>query len=100
MFAGLLFKVGWDVFDWLPVRRYTGARLDKVGLSSAWLRRPLDPPLIVTHTEVLFIVGTTIATIVWDLNVAVIGFVTLFYLVGRFRPLRDLEIETAFADEE
>ena len=100
VFAGLLFKVGWDVFDWLPVRRYTGARLDEVGLSSAWLRRPLDPPLTVTHTEVLFIAGTTAATIVWDLNVAVIGFVSLFYLVGRFRPLRDLEIETAFADEE
>lgn len=99
VFAGLLFKVGWDVFDWLPVRRYTGARLDDVGLSSAWLRRPLDPPLTVTHTEVLFIAGTTAATIVWDLNVAVIGFVTLFYLVQRFRPLRDLEIETAFGDE-
>ena len=64
VFAGLLFKVGWDVFDWLPVRRYTGARLDDVGLSSAWLRRPLDPPLTVTHTEVLFIAGTTAATIV------------------------------------
>ena len=47
-----------------------------------------------------FIAGTTLATIVWDLNVAVIGFVTLFYLVRRFRPLRDLEIETAFGDEE
>lgn len=100
VFAGLLFKVGWDVFDWLPVRRYTSARLDQAGLSGAWLRRPLDPPLMVTHTEALFIAGTTAATIVWDLNVAVIGFVTLFYLVRRFRPLRDLEIETAFADEQ
>ncbi len=100
VFAGLLFKVGWDVFDWLPFRIYTGARLDQVGLSGAWLQRPLDPPMTVTHSEAAFIAGTTVATIVWDLNVAVIGFVTQFYLVRRLRPLRDLEIETAFADEE
>jgi SulP family sulfate permease len=106
VFAGLLFKVGWDVFDWLPFRRYTADRLDQARLSGAWLRRPIDPRLTVTHTEALFIAGTTTATIVWDLNVAVIGFVTLFYLlrlfyrVRRLGPIRDLELETAFADEE
>lgn len=99
VFAGLLFKVGWDVFDWLPVRRYTAAGLQSAGMTATWLTRPDDPSLQVTHTEALFIAGTTIVTIVWNLNVAVIGFVTLFYVVRRFYPLRDLEVDTAFAEE-
>ena len=103
VFAGLLFKVGWDVFDWLPVRAYTAAGLRDAGLGAGWLTRPDDPPLRVSHPEALFIAGTTIVTIVWDLNVAVIGFVTLFYLVRwgirKHYRLRDLDVETAFADE-
>ena len=99
-FAGLLFKVGWDVFDWLPVRLYTAAGLQEAGLAHGWLSRPGDPRMRVTNTEVLFIAGTTSATIVWDLNVAVIGFVTLFYLVRRFYPLQDLDVETAFPGED
>lgn len=100
VFAGLLLKVGWDVFDWLPIRLYAAAGWRAAGLGDGWLTRPSDPRMQVTHSEVLFIAGTTIATIVWDLNVAVIGFVTLFYLVRLKYPLRDLEVESAFPGED
>ena len=86
VFAGILLKVGYDVFDWLPVRIYVNDRL----------RAPSSPgegsaPFRVSTLEMLFILGTTLVTVFWDLNTAVILFVVLFYVVRRVTPLEDLK---------
>ncbi len=72
VFAGILFKVGYDVFDWGPVVVYGKRLLGE--------RAPIGT-MDVSHLDVLFIAGTTIVTLVKDLNTAVIAFTVLFYLV-------------------
>jgi len=91
VFAGILLKVGYDVFDWQPVSIYVRDRL------RAEARPIADTSAFrVSHLEMLFIAGTTSVTIFWDLNTAVILFVALFYLVRRVTPLHDLSpVETA-----
>ena len=86
VFTGILFKVGYDVFDWRPcviyVRRLLGRR-DPTGLFD------------VGHREMFFIAGTAAVTLVKDLNTAVIAFTALFYLVRLKFTVPDLEpIET------
>jgi SulP family sulfate permease len=86
VFTGILFKVGYDVFDWEPcviyVRRLFGSR-DPRGL------------LDVGHREMFFIAGTAAITLVKDLNTAVILFTALFYLVRLKFTVPDLEpVET------
>jgi SulP family sulfate permease len=71
VFTGILFKVGYDVFDWEPcviyVKRLFGSR-DPLGL------------LDVGHREMFFIAGTAAVTLVKDLNTAVIVFTALFFV--------------------
>ena len=46
--------------------------------------------------DMFFIAGTTIVTVVVNLNVAVISFTILFYILARFMPsLRDIEEEAS-----
>jgi len=82
VFTGILFKVGYDVFDWRPcviyVRRLLGRR-DPTGLFD------------VGHREMFFIAGTAAVTLVKDLNTAVIVFTALFYLVRLKFTVPDLE---------
>jgi SulP family sulfate permease len=92
VFTGILFKVGYDVFDWRPcviyVKRLMGKR-DPTGLFD------------VGHREMFFIAGTTAVTLVKDLNTAVIVFTALFYLVRLKFTVPDLDpIETASVGKE
>lgn len=73
VFSGVLLKVGYDVFDWLPVTTYVRGTI---------LGRAMG--MRVSHAELLFIAGTTAVTVLWDLNIAVISFAVLFH-VGRRR---------------
>lgn len=99
VFAGILLKVGYDVFDWLPVRLYfkelyrgTNALLHN------FFSRHDDDPIYVTNSEMLMIVGTTVVTVFFDLNIAVALFTILFYLINKLifphDPMRDLAIAT------
>ncbi len=107
VFAGILLKVGYDVFDWLPLRLYLKEiRQAPLLIFRDVLSRHDDEKIFVTNREILMIVGTTAVTVFFDLNMAVGVFTVIFYLHNRllFRsnPMRDLrpEIETeAFADE-
>jgi SulP family sulfate permease len=74
VFAGLLIKVGYDVMDWTPLVTWARERL----------QRPEDPQ--VTWTDMFFIGGTTIVTVVVNLNVAVLSFTGLYYLSRRLLP--------------
>lgn len=90
LFAGILFKVGYDVFDWTPLRLYTRELLSRrFRFEDLFGERP-EEAIFVTHWEMLFVAGTAAVTVLWDLTVAVIAFAALFYLVRRFRPMRDL----------
>jgi SulP family sulfate permease len=74
VFAGLLIKVGYDVMDWGPIVSWTKERFIKVAKAE------------VTAFDMFFIAGTTLVTVVVNLNVAVISFTILFYVLGRFVP--------------
>lgn len=92
VFAGVLIKVGYDVFDWEPVQAYVRG-----------LRDPDAPPASATeprvaHLDMLFIGGTTLMTVLVNLNVAVVFFCILFFLVSRFTTLPDLEPASGQAD--
>ncbi|MBL4848622.1 MAG: SulP family inorganic anion transporter [Planctomycetes bacterium] len=76
VFSGVLIKVGYDVMDWAP--------LHAAGRQIA--RREPNPEAIVQRVagiDLFFIVGTTALTIAVNLNVAVIAFVILFYVLKR-----------------
>ena len=94
VFAGLLFKVGYDVFDWLPMRLYARSRVGAQTELGAFLAGSSNASQHVTHWEVFFIVGTTLGTLLWNLNAAVIGFSVLFYVVKRGTTISDLVTET------
>ena len=87
VFAGILFKVGYDVFDLDTLLTY---------LRRFVKRTPGTPSAIfVAHKEILLIVGTTVVTIVWNLNAAVGIFTLLFFLINKVaqprNPIRDLK---------
>jgi len=95
VFAGILFKVGYDVFDWTPVRLYLKELIQDAGqLLHNFFARHDDEPIFVTNREMLMIIGTTVVTVLVDLNVAVIAFTLLFYGLNRLlwpaNPMRDL----------
>jgi len=107
VFSGILMKVGYDVFDWLPLRLYVKELLRRPSeFFHKFFSRHDDEKIFVTNREVILIFGTTLLTIVWDLNYAVAIFTALFYIHNRWlntkNPMRDLKpiLETeAFSDE-
>jgi len=95
VFAGILFKVGYDVFDWKPLRLYVGEwAKDRHQLLHPVFSRHDDQKIFVTNREFLVIAGTTLVTLLWNLNVAVLLFTALFYLHNWVFPrhrMRDLK---------
>jgi SulP family sulfate permease len=95
VFAGVLFKVGYDVFDWRPLRLYVKELATyRSRLLVNFCDRHDEEPIFVSNREMLMILGTAGVTIVFDLNLAVGGFTLLFYLhnklLCRGNPIRDL----------
>lgn len=95
VFVGILLKVGYDVFDFLPIRLYLNELFKgKIKLTENIFRRHKEETIFVTNMEMLFIIGTILVTVLIDLNMAVIGFSLLFYIVNKWiiphKPLRDL----------
>ena len=99
VFSGVLIKVGYDVFDWQPLRLYlTELRQGSVPDAAHPTGRPM-----VTHLNMFFIAGTTIVTVLINLNVAVIAFCVLFYILRAIRPIHDLDQDSeteGFTDED
>ncbi len=96
VFVGVLFKVGYDVFDVKPLRLYAKAVAQKrAAMFSNFFSRHDDEPIFVTNREMFIILGSTLVTVWFDLNTAVIGFTLLFYLhnkvLNRKNPMRDLQ---------
>ena len=82
VFVGILFKVGYDVFDWKPVVAYV-KRLSGSPAQS--------PALNVGHWDMFFVLGTTLVTVFLDLNIAVVVFTVMFYVIRLRVHLPDLE---------
>jgi len=84
VFTGILFKIGYDVFDFTPVRLYLNDVFKgNSQLTTHLLKRNADENVYVSNAEMAFIAGTTLVTVLYDLNTAVIGFTLLFYVVTR-----------------
>jgi len=101
VFVGVLIKVGYDVFDFKPLRLYAKQwAKHRSKMLKEFFSRHDDEPVFVTNRELLMILGTTAVTVWCDLNVAVGGFTLLFYMhnrwINRGNPMRDLrpELET------
>lgn len=96
VFTGVLFKVGYDVFDWTPLRLYVQEQFTQ----GETPRGPGDPA--VPHIDMLFIAGTTLVTVIVNLNVAVVSFCVLFYVMSRFITVPDLQpaMTEGFSDED
>ena len=95
VFVGVLIKVGYDVFDFQPIRLYLKELVSQRGrLVQEFFSRHDDEAIFVTNRELLMIIGTTVVTVCFNLNVAVAGFTILFYmhnkLLNRRNPMRDL----------
>ena len=80
VFSGVLLKVGYDVFDWVPLRQYC---YQVLGQSRT-------QPRLVSHFGMALIIGTTLVTVLINLSVAVIAFTIIFYAIRRFLNLEDL----------
>jgi SulP family sulfate permease len=96
VFAGVLFKVGYDVFDFRPLRLYFKELTRyRAQLFTDFFSRHDEEPIFVSNREFLLIIGTAVVTIAWNLNIAVAGFTALFYLHNRLlwkhNPIRDLK---------
>ncbi len=95
VFAGILLKVGYDVFDWPPPRLYLkGIIANPNMLTRKFSSRHDHKAVFVTNREMLVIIGTTLMTVLWNLNAAVAIFTAVFYLnnlvFSRHNPMRDL----------
>ena len=107
VFVGVLIKVGYDVFDFKPLRLYAkGVAKKRAMMFKRFFSRHDDESIFVTNRELLMILGSAIITVTFDLNIAVASFTFIFYLhnkvFNRKNPMRDLvpEIETdAFAKQ-
>ncbi len=106
VFAGVLLKVGHDVFDYQPFRLYLNQIVRGSPAMTRLVPRYPEERIFVSHMEMLLVLGTTVITVLYDLNVAVVGFTVAFYLLNRTvfvsRPIKDLKpiLEgEGFADE-
>lgn len=107
VFAGVLIKVGYDVFDLLPIRLYLKELFRKKSvILHNFFSSHQDEPIFVTNVEMLVIIGATLLTVFWDLNFAV-GIFTAFYFLWnkvfmKKHPMRDLQpiTETESGSEE
>ncbi|VAW11702.1 Sulfate transporter, partial [hydrothermal vent metagenome] len=81
VFAGILFKVGYDVFDFYPIQIYLkeiGNR--ELNLKQNFFSRHDDEVNFVTNREMMMIIGTCFVTVLCNLNAAVGIFTIVFYL--------------------
>jgi SulP family sulfate permease len=76
VFSGILIKVGYDVMDWGPLKAAGRQLLGKEADPEATVKK-------VAGIDMFFILGTTVVTIVVNLNAAVISFVVLYYVFKR-----------------
>lgn len=89
VFVGILFKVGWEIFDMRPFITYAKQITGRIPRENWSLR----------HDDFILVVGTMLATVFYSLNIAVMVFSVLFYLVAHWRMER-LHVKRALVEEK
>ena len=83
VFAGILLKVGYDVFDWQPFILYCKQRQ-----VLHFKKRST-----IANEEMLIIILTAVGTVVWNIMVSVCVFTAVFYVLKKHnRHLHDLRL--------
>lgn len=80
VFAGILMKVGYDVFDWTSL---------VVLFKKVWNTTSLQ-----VFIQLLLVLGTMLMTVFVDLAMAVFVFTLLFWILQKYFPVADLVMET------
>merc|ERR1719263_2165528 len=81
--TGVLFKVGYDCFDWVPFLTYINTKvLSKAHPGATDASRANDP--VVTHGAFAIIMATCIANSFVPLHTVVISAVAIYYICDRF----------------
>jgi len=81
--TGVLFKVGYDCFDWVPFLTYINTKIlrkDHPGATDA--SRANEP--VVTHAAFAIIIATCIANSFVPLHIVVLSAVVIYYTLDRF----------------
>jgi SulP family sulfate permease len=79
VFAGILIKAGYDVCDITTAHAYVRSVVSML--------RGETKKVDVSHSEIALVAGTTLVTVLVDLNAAVVIFTGIFYLINRvLRP--------------
>ncbi len=107
VFAGVLFKVGYDVFDFIPFKLY-GNELKKFkwSLFADFFSSHKQEKIFISNREMILIIGTVAVTLFVNLNVAVLLFTAIFYIANKWlwkkNPIRDLQpqVETKSMESE
>jgi SulP family sulfate permease len=81
--TGVLFKVGYDCFDWVPFLTYINTKLLRKDHPGATDGSRADEP-IVTHGAFVIIIATAVANSFFALHIVVLSGVVLYYVVDRF----------------
>jgi len=102
VFAGVLFKVGYDVFDFIPFKLYAKElKKFKWHLFQDFFADHTQEKVFISNREMILIIGTVVVTLTVNLNAAVIAFTAIFYLANKVfwksNPIRDL---TPFVETE
>ena len=85
VFAGVLYKAGWDVFEKEFISLY---------IKRNWKRS------LIRNFQLALIVYTTVITVLFDLNIAVFSGTAIFYIVRYlFRRYHLRDVEEKYADE-
>jgi len=80
--TGVLFKVGYDCFDWGPVMIYIKTQILRKQHPGATDPKQASEP-VVTHVAFLFIVATAIANSFFALHIVVLSACVVYYLVDK-----------------
>ncbi len=91
VFAGILIKAGYDVCDITTIFVYVRRVVSP-------LRRKTKS-MYVSHIEIALVGGTTVVTVLVDLNAAVAIFTVIFYVINKVLRPQDPVLDLAYLDE-
>ncbi len=72
IFVGILIKVAYDIFDWQPIISWTKDKINRKEVKNDF-----------TDSYITYVILTTFITVVFNLNLAVIGVTLLYYLIKK-----------------
>tara|TARA_B100001250_G_scaffold183445_1_gene157873 strand:- start:5319 stop:6620 length:1302 start_codon:yes stop_codon:yes gene_type:complete len=91
VFAGILIKAGYDVCDITTVFVYARRVVSPL--------RQKTKSMYVSHIEIALVGGTTLVTVLVDLNAAVAIFTVTFYVINKVLRPQDPVLDLAYLDE-